>query len=151
MRGVQKEERNRLSKYYAEEVGLGDFLEKYPSHLSGGMQQRAALVRAFANEPKVLLMDEPFASVDAQTSYRMQVLLNKVWEKNPKTIIFVTHNVDEAIFLSDRIIFLTQRPSRIATEILVEIPRPRDYSIFKELAVIEMRDKILGMIFAVDK
>jgi len=151
MRGVSKSKIDTAVEQYANEVGLSDFLMRYPSQLSGGMQQRAALVRAFANDPKVLLMDEPFASVDAQTSYHMQVLLNKVWVNNPKTVIFVTHNVDEALFLSDRILFLTKRPSRIAEEILVDIPRPRDYVVFKDPKFVSMRDSLLRKIFAIDK
>jgi NitT/TauT family transport system ATP-binding protein len=124
--GTSKEERDRKSKRYVELVGLEGFEKAYPHQLSGGMKQRASLARALAAEPEALLMDEPFASLDALSRERMQVELHRIWEKEKKTIIFVTHSVEEALFLSDRIIVLTSRPAEIKEEIHIDLERPRD-------------------------
>jgi NitT/TauT family transport system ATP-binding protein len=125
VRGVAKDERLRIAREHLALVGLGDVEDKYPHELSGGMQQRVGVARALANAPEVLLMDEPFASIDAQTRMKLQQDLTRIWEERHPTIFFVTHDIDEAVFLSDRVIVLTSRPSRVADVITVDLPRPR--------------------------
>ncbi len=113
-------------KKYIEIVGLQGFENSYPYQLSGGMRQRVAVARALAIEPSILLMDEPFGALDAQTRNLLQHELLKIWEKTKKTILFVTHSVDEAVFMADRIVVLTPRPGSICEVISVNSPRPRD-------------------------
>lgn len=126
IRGVEKEKRSALAHTYLEMVGLSGFARSYPYELSGGMRQRVAVARALAVEPEVLLMDEPFGALDAQTRNRMQKELLEIWEKTKKTIIFVTHSVDEAVYMSDRIVVLTRRPGTVREVMEIPIPRPRD-------------------------
>ena len=126
MLGMGKDERYRLAKQYLDLVGLTPFAKNYPSELSGGMRQRVAVARALALDPVVLLMDEPFGALDAQTRNMLQQELLGIWEKTKKTIIFITHSVDEAVFLADSIIVLTPRPGTICEIIHIELPRPRD-------------------------
>lgn len=143
MRGVEKEERRKKAERYLEMVGLSQFRDAYPYELSGGMRQRVAIARALANDPDVLLMDEPFGALDAQTRNRMQGELLSIWEKTKKTIIFITHSVDEAVYLSDRIVVLTPRPGSIREIVEIPWPRPRDRT-SSEFA--EVRRKVLRMI-----
>jgi NitT/TauT family transport system ATP-binding protein len=110
-------------------VGLRDFAQRYPFELSGGMQQRAAIVRALVQEPQLLLMDEPFGALDAMTREQMNLELMRIWSASRKTVIFVTHSIAEAIFLSDRVIAMTARPGRIADVLSIDLPRPRDLSV----------------------
>jgi NitT/TauT family transport system ATP-binding protein len=110
-------------------VGLRDFAQRYPFELSGGMQQRTAIVRALVQEPQLLLMDEPFGALDAMTREQMNLELMRIWSASRKTVIFVTHSIAEAIFLSDRVIAMTARPGRIADVLLIDLPRPRDLSV----------------------
>lgn len=112
-----------------EMVGLSGFKNSYPHELSGGMQQRAAIVRALVQDPAVLLMDEPFGALDAMTREQMNVLLLDIWSKHRKTVIFVTHSIPESVFLSDRVVVMTPRPGKIAEVIDVDLPRPRDLSV----------------------
>lgn len=126
LRGVNKEDIRKISREYLELVGLEGFEDRYPHELSGGMRQRVAVARALAIDPEVLLMDEPFGALDAQTRNMMQLELLEIWEKTRKTIIFVTHSVDEAVFLADRIIMLSARPGRICEIIPLTLKRPRD-------------------------
>jgi NitT/TauT family transport system ATP-binding protein len=125
VRGVDKTKRENDAREYLKIVGLAGAEDRYPHELSGGMQQRVGVARALANEPKVILMDEPFASVDAQTRVNLQEDLTRIWEQRRPTIFFVTHDVDEAVFLSDRIIVLAAKPGRVREIIDVQIPRPR--------------------------
>ena len=126
MMGVDKETRKSEVKKRLDLVGLTDFADSYPYELSGGMRQRAAVARALASDPAVMLMDEPFGALDAQTRNRMQNELLDIWESTKKTILFVTHSVDEAVYLSDRIVILSPRPGKIHEIYTVDLPRPRD-------------------------
>jgi NitT/TauT family transport system ATP-binding protein/sulfonate transport system ATP-binding protein len=127
VRGIPKKERKEKAKYYIDLVGLSGFEHAYPNQLSGGMQQRVGIARAYCNEPSVLFMDEPFGHLDAQTRYLMQEDLMKMWEKEKRTVVFVTNNIEEAIFLADRIVMLTNCPANIKREYEITIPRPRSY------------------------
>ncbi|MEO3765291.1 ABC transporter ATP-binding protein [Streptomyces sp. B8F3] len=127
MKGVPRAERDAKGKEFLELVGLGGFEHKYPHELSGGMQQRLGVARVLANEPAVMLMDEPFASIDAQTRRKLQEDLTRIFEKRHPTVFFVTHDVDEAVFLSDRIVVLSKRPSRVREIVTVDLPRPREW------------------------
>ena len=135
-----------LVKHFLAEVGLSKFAKHYPAQLSGGMKQRVALARALANDPEVLLMDEPFGALDSQTRYSMQKLLLRVWEHSKKTVLFVTHDIDEAILLADRVIVMSGRPGQIKKEIRVDFPRPRDVDIMMEPAFIAMKREILALL-----
>jgi NitT/TauT family transport system ATP-binding protein len=122
---VPKRERLDICKQYIELVGLNGFEERYPNELSGGMRQRVAIARSLAYEPKVLLMDEPFAAVDAQTRETLQDELLRIWEKTKKTIIFITHSIEEAVLLADRVVVMTPRPGKIKKIVDIDLPRPR--------------------------
>jgi NitT/TauT family transport system ATP-binding protein len=126
MQGMAKEERYRIAERYLSLVNLTQFRDSFPSELSGGMRQRVAVARALALDPVLLLMDEPFGALDAQTRNMLQKELLDIWEETKKTIVFITHSVDEAVYLSDRIIVLTPRPGRICRIFEVPLPRPRD-------------------------
>lgn len=126
MKGVPKEEREEIAFNQLRLVKLEKFVKSYPHHLSGGMQQRVAIARALAYNPSVLLMDEPFAALDALTRDEMQRLLADVWRETRKTVIYVTHNVAEAVYLADRVIVMTPHPGRVKAEVAIDLPRPRD-------------------------
>ena len=125
LKGVPRPERERTARHYIDLVGLGGFEDKYPRQLSGGMRQRAAVARALANQPAVLLMDEPFAAVDALTRLRLQEELTQIWQRERMTVLFVTHSIDEAIFPADRVVALSKRPGTVQREFTVDLPRPR--------------------------
>jgi len=126
MKGIGKTEREEIALKQLRLVKLEKFAQSYPHHLSGGMQQRVAIARALAYNPSVLLMDEPFAALDALTRDAMQRLLADVWRETRKTVIYVTHNVAEAVYLADRVIVMTPHPGRIKTEVPITLARPRD-------------------------
>ena len=123
--GTEKAERTELARKYLDLVGLSGFENHYPVELSGGMQQRVGLARALVVNPAILLMDEPFGSVDAQTREQLQTELLKLWSKTGKTVIFVTHDIDESIYLGDKIIILSSRPGTVQEIVNVDLPKPR--------------------------
>ena len=125
-RGMKKEERREIARHYIKLVGLEGFEDYYPRQLSGGMQQRVGIARAYAADPKLLIMDEPFGKLDAQTRYKMQEDLLKMWEQEKRTVIFVTNNIEEACYLGDRISLLSDCPARVKEVYPIDIPRPRD-------------------------
>ena len=128
-RGLARSRYRASALELLEMVGLRDFAQRYPFELSGGMQQRAALVRALVQDPRLLLMDEPFGALDAMTRELMNIELLRIWSQSRKTVLFITHSIAEAIFLSDRVIAMTPRPGSIADIITIDLPRPRDLSI----------------------
>jgi NitT/TauT family transport system ATP-binding protein len=132
---------------YIELMGLRGFEHHFPYELSGGMQQRVALARAWIKEPSLFLMDEPFGALDAQTRLLMQELLLTVWDSSRSTVLFVTHDIDEAIFLSDRVVLLAARPGRVTEDLTVSLKRPRDYaSIIFDSQYVELKKHILSVI-----
>jgi len=126
MRGVGRQERHRRGRELLERVGLADFADRYPSQLSGGMQQRAEIARAMITGPRILLMDEPFGALDAQTRSMMQALLLDVWSESRPTVVFVTHDIDEALFLADRILVMSPGPGTVIEDMRVPFARPRE-------------------------
>jgi NitT/TauT family transport system ATP-binding protein len=126
-KGLPRAEQERISGLYLQRVGLHGFADHHPRQLSGGMQQRTALARALANDPAILLLDEPFGALDNQTRALMQELLLGIWEQDRKTVLFVTHDIDEAIFMASEVVVLTARPGRIKARVPIPLPHPRDY------------------------
>jgi len=126
MKGVDKATREEKAKEYLSLVKLDGFIHSYPHHLSGGMQQRVAIARALAYDPEVLLMDEPFAALDAMTRENMQIQLAEIWAKTKKTIIYVTHNVAEAVYLADKVVVMSPHPGQIREIVVNDLARPRD-------------------------
>lgn len=133
---------------YIEIVGLQGFEQAYPKELSGGMKQRVAIARALVYKPAVLLMDEPFGALDAQTRGMMQELLLRVWETHKTTVLFITHDVDEAVFLSDRVVVMSARPGTLKMEARVDIPRPRSYEVITTPRFIEIKRRLFDSIRA---
>ncbi|MFO7295298.1 MAG: ABC transporter ATP-binding protein [Clostridia bacterium] len=136
---LKRKERRRIAEEYIKLVGLSDYKKHHPPQLSGGMQQRVALARALAVEPKILLMDEPFGALDAMTRMHMQDEIERIWQEKKKTIIFVTHDIEEAVFLADRIVIMTPSPGRVKTIIEVPLPRKRDRT---SLDFLKIKDKV---------
>jgi NitT/TauT family transport system ATP-binding protein len=144
IRRMSSEERNKIASRYIDMVGLEKFKDSYPHQLSGGMRQRTAIARTLAVNPEILLMDEPFGALDAQTRNILQEQLLDIWHKEKKKVLFVTHNVDEAVFLADRVIVMTARPGRIKEIINIDIRRPR---VRTETEVNKVRNVILTSLF----
>jgi len=144
--GFEKKNIEDIVREHLEMVGLSDFRHHYPAELSGGMKQRAALARVLAFDPKVLLMDEPFGALDSQTREEMQEELIRLWERTRKTIIFVTHDIEEAVFLGDRVVVLTARPARVLEEVKIDLPRPRSLEIKKSAQCHEYRNYIWDLV-----
>ena len=143
--GMPKDEREKRTQDFIELVGLAGFEDSYPSQLSGGMKQRTAIARTLAFDPKILLMDEPFGALDAQTRGLMQSELLRIWQRTPKTVIFVTHDVQEAVYLADRVAVMSARPGRIKT--IVDTKFEKDTAnIFKEKEFIEKVDEIWHLV-----
>ena len=128
-KGVAPAEQDRIAAHFIDRVSLRGFEDHYPKMLSGGMQQRTALARALANDPKILLLDEPFGALDHQTRALMQELLLGIWEADRKTVLFVTHDIDEAIFMANRVAVITARPGRVKSDVRIDLPHPRHYTV----------------------
>lgn len=148
LRGIASAERTEIARRFLSEVGLDGFENAYPKQLSGGMQQRVALARALANDPEVLLMDEPFGALDSQTRSIMQELLVKVWEHSNKTVLFVTHDIDEAIFLGDFVYVMSARPGRMIEEVDVTIARPRQIEVQTSDRFINLKRNVMKLLHA---
>ena len=145
--GLSKAERRQRVEQALADVGLAEHATKYPRQLSGGMQQRVAIARALAYQPAVLLMDEPYASVDAQTRAALEDMLLEVWQRRKGTILFVTHDIDESVYLADRVLVLGKAPSHVIADIAVDIPRPRDQVDTKaDPAFVKLRAQVAKLI-----
>ena len=151
LKGVPKAERREISERLLEEMRLSEFGHSYPKELSGGMQQRVAIARALANDPKVLLMDEPFGALDALTRAAAQRFLTELWEQHRRTICFVTHDIDEAIFLGDTIFVMSPRPGRLRETVRVDLPRPRSLDILERPEFGALKHRILELILGGDR
>jgi len=146
MRGVPARERRRQALEFINLVGLDGFANRYPSQLSGGMQQRAEIARVLINHPRVMLMDEPFGALDALSRLQMQELLLATWARVRTTIVFVTHDIDEALFLSDRILLMSHRPGRIGDELVVNFPRPRRAELITSDIFVQLKRRCLDFL-----
>ncbi|WP_018991170.1 ABC transporter ATP-binding protein [Aromatoleum toluclasticum] len=146
MSGVGRRERRARAEEFLRLVGLAEFSDRYPAQLSGGMQQRVEIARVLINNPRVVLMDEPFGALDAQTRERMQQLLLEIWGRLQPTVLFVTHDIDEALVLSDRVLVMTHRPGRIREEILVDLRRPRPEDITVSPDFIALKKRCLALV-----
>jgi len=146
IRGKPAEYCRQVAARYIQMVGLTGFERAYPKELSGGMMQRVAIARALANDPEVLLMDEPFGALDAQTRALMQELLLDIWQKSPKTILFVTHDIDEALFLGDRVYIMTARPGKLREEVSLRLPRPRTLEVTTSEEFVAVKRRVLATI-----
>jgi len=146
MRGIGQHTRRGLARTFLHMVGLGGFEHHYPAQLSGGMQQRVGIARVLVNEPRVMLMDEPFGALDAQTRLMMQELLLEIWQEVKTTVVFVTHDIDEAVFMADRIFVMTSRPGEIKAEIKVQLPRPRSPEVMTSPAFSELKRQCMAMV-----
>jgi NitT/TauT family transport system ATP-binding protein len=144
--GLKKAAQLEIAQKYIAMVGLQGFEDKYPHQLSGGMKQRVAISRALANDPLLLLMDEPFSSLDAQTRILMQYELSRIWEETQKSFLYITHHIQEAVFLGDRVVILSRRPGRILDTVRIDLPRPRGEHLTIEKRYLEYVDLIWGYI-----
>jgi NitT/TauT family transport system ATP-binding protein len=146
MQGMDRKERISRSLNFIERVGLSAFADNFAHELSIGMRQRVGIARAFVTGPPILLMDEPFGSLDAQTKLVLQEELLKIWKENQKTVVYVTHDIEEAILLGDRILVMSARPAVISADISVPLDRPRDKSSQQESIIFEIKRKIWNML-----
>ena len=144
--GMARKEARRRATPFIELVGLDGFADKYPYELSGGMQQRANMARALAVDPSLLLMDEPFAALDSQTRELMQAELLRIWNEAKKTVLFITHQIDEAVYLSDRVIVMSARPGRVLADIRIDMPRPRGLDIKRTPEFVRYEEQIWRLI-----
>ena len=147
MRGIKGKEADQLAMKYLEKVDLVKFANHYPKELSGGMKQRVAIARAYAAEPQVLLMDEPFGALDAQTRTQLQSELLQTWERDMKTCFFITHDVDEAIILAQKVIVMSARPGRVKAIIDIDIPYPRDQETKMSPRFLELKNEIWSLVY----
>ena len=144
--GVKMKEARQRARHFIDLVGLTGFEDHYPHELSGGMQQRVNLARALVMDPEILLMDEPFASLDAQTREMMQEELLEIWQRAKKTVLFITHQIDEAIYLSDRVVVFGRRPAKVKASIPIDIERPRKLSLKREQRFHALEDRVWMLI-----
>lgn len=142
LRGPKKE-RREIAREHIELVGLEQFADAYPRQLSGGMRQRVAIARALSYKPEILLMDEPFGALDAQTRQLMQELLMRIWEEHKLTVVFITHDIDEAVFLSDRVLIMTARPGKLKQDLKIEVDRPRTFEVLSSPEFFEYKAQLL--------
>ncbi|MGO4667043.1 ABC transporter ATP-binding protein [Bosea sp. 2RAB26] len=147
-KGVPEAERLRIAVDWAGRIGLKGFENHFPKQLSGGMQQRTAIARALANDPKILLLDEPFGALDNQTRALMQEMLLGIWEREQKTVLFVTHDVEEAIFMASRVVVISARPGRVKADIPVDLPHPRPYTIKTSPEFVALKERLVEEIRA---
>ncbi|BDG74223.1 ABC transporter ATP-binding protein [Roseomonas fluvialis] len=145
-RGLPEAEQRDIAARFIARTGLSGFENHWPRQLSGGMQQRCALARALANDPEILLLDEPFGALDHQTRELMQELLLEIWEADRKTVLFVTHDIDEAIFLANRVVVMSARPGRIKAEVAVPLPHPRDWTMKTSPDFAALKARLMGEI-----
>ena len=141
-KGMKLSQQREISDRFIAQVGLRGFEDHFPKQLSGGMQQRVAIARALANDPKILLLDEPFGALDNQTRVLMQELLLGIWEQAQKTVMFITHDIDEAIFMASRVAVFSARPGRIKSDIAVDLPHPRHYTVKTTPAFMELKARL---------
>ena len=146
LQGISQKERDDTARHYLQLIGLEGFEKHYPIQLSGGMKQRVAIARALANDPKILLMDEPFGALDAQTRNIMQEVLLKAWDESKKTILFITHDVEESIFLADSVYVMTSRPGRLKKKVPIALERPRDFSVKGTVEFAQYKEELLSLI-----
>jgi NitT/TauT family transport system ATP-binding protein len=146
LQGVDKKASRKKAEHFIALVGLKGFEQHYPHELSGGMQQRVNLARALIVDPEILLMDEPFASLDAQTREIMQAELLKMWRQTRKTVVFVTHQIEEAVYLSDRVVVFSARPAKIREIVKVDLPRPRSLTVKRSREFLQLADHIWSLI-----
>jgi ABC-type nitrate/sulfonate/bicarbonate transport system ATPase subunit len=145
-RGVNEAEQREIAARFVARTGLRGFENHWPRQLSGGMQQRTALARALANDPEILLLDEPFGALDHQTRELMQELLLEIWEADRKTVLFVTHDIDEAVFLANRVLVMSARPGRIKAEVPVPLPYPREWTVKTSPDFAALKARLMGEI-----
>jgi NitT/TauT family transport system ATP-binding protein len=143
---ISRAERRRVAREQLALVGLEQFAAAYPAQLSGGMRQRVAIARALSYRPEILLMDEPFGALDAQTRQLMQELLTRIWEQHRLTVLFVTHDIDEAVFLSDRVLVMTNRPGRIKLDVPIALERPRRFELLSSPDFLEYKARLLASV-----
>ncbi|HTU63269.1 MAG TPA: ABC transporter ATP-binding protein, partial [Polyangiales bacterium] len=147
LRGLKKSGARAQAGEWLELVGLSAFADHYPDQLSGGMKQRVAIARALANQPRILLMDEPFGALDAQTRSDMQAHLMRIWDSVDLTVLFITHDLDEAVYLADRIVVLAAHPGRINEVIEVPVPRPRERGQLLSPSFLATKDRLESLIY----
>jgi NitT/TauT family transport system ATP-binding protein/sulfonate transport system ATP-binding protein len=145
-RGISRSVYIPAARALLEKVGLARFADNYPAELSGGMRQRTAIARALVNDPEVLLLDEPFGALDAQTRAMMQELLLSIWERDQRTVLFVTHDVEEAVFMADRVIVMSRPPGRIMADVAIDLPRPRSYEVLTDPAFTAYKRQVLALV-----
>jgi NitT/TauT family transport system ATP-binding protein len=147
IKGLPQSERTEIARRYVNLVGLSEFENALPKELSGGMKQRVAIARVLANKPRMLLMDEPFGALDAQTRLLLQELLLDVWRKEQATVLFITHDIDEAILLGDRVFVMSKRPGRIVEEVRIDLERPRDHTLTVSPRFAELKKRVMDRLF----
>lgn len=145
---LPKEEQNRITERYLDIIGLRKFAKSYPKELSGGMKQRVAIARALANQPEVLLMDEPFGALDPHTKSMMQLLMREIWEKEHPTVVFITHDIDEAVFLANKIYVMSARPGKMVKEVNVYLPHKRTLELKDTQEFIAIRKGINELLYS---
>lgn len=148
LKGLPEEEQDAIAQRYLETIGLQKFAKAYPKELSGGMKQRVAIARALANQPEVLLMDEPFGALDPHTKSMMQLLLREIWEKENPTVVFITHDIDEAVFLANKVYVMSARPGKIKKLVNIYLPHKRDLDLKDTPEFIKIRKSINDLLYA---